>query len=497
MAQETATLTIKLIDFKKHEADMFSAILNLAEFGLHRPWAVVNTEVADFYLLPEKPKTNDYKGLPSERCIYYNMGTPSTYMENGIQIDSDRTPGLQSLIKLFNRIAPKTAQLSPAFPVSSLDEMTLPEEFDKPTTKPALAKAASEKQAEKKPVFVPLKPLKGTVAAQISNLALAFPASSLDEMALSEEFAKPAKRPTTTRVSPDKQPETQQADIPPNPQKELIAAQLSELSSTLAASLDGMDMSERFFSKLNPQSTLAASAKQLSTKRADIPFNPQQGILKHLLAETTQPMLFMLKGKSDFSPIYAYPEKKVFYCPSPLEKLTPYFVIDKNLVSAPMSVTELNKAIKKQSLTAQPLSYLIWYAAFKLSKGRMMLGHSSQDLFYLKKIPYRDANNVDYLSLAIYWLDNIASIEIAAKETGLAFDKAIDFYNASYLIGLIQQSTETGFALEVAHEYFSTDYIDGLIAKTMDFELNLKLPKPAKQAGKQGLMNKFINRLKN
>jgi hypothetical protein len=492
MAQETATLTIKLIGFQKHEADIFSAILDLAEFGLHHSWAVVNTEAADFYLLPENPKTNDYKDLPSERCIYYNRGTPSTYMENGIQIDSDRTPGLQSLVKLFNRIAPKVAQMVSGFPAASLDEMPLSEELDKPVI--AEAPAPPEKQAEKKPAFVPLKPLKGTVAAQISNLALAFPASSLDEMALSEEFAKPTARPTSTRVSPDKQPETQQADISPNPQKELISAQLSELSSTLASSLDGVDMSERFFSKLNP---LAASAKQPSIKPVDIPFNPQQGILKYLLAETTRPVFFTVKGKSDCSPIYVHPEKKVFYCPSPLEKLTPYFVIDKNLISAPMSVIELNKAIKKQALTAQPLSYLIWYAAFKLSKGRMMLGHSSRDLFYLKKIPYRDANNVDYLSLAIYWLDNIASIEIAAKETGLAFDKAIDFYNASYLIGLIQQSTETGLALEVAHEYFSTDYIDGLIAKTMDFELNLKLPKPAKQAEKQGLMDKFINRLKN
>ncbi len=313
-------------------------------------------------------------------------------------------------------------------------------------------------------------------------------------MALSEELGKPNAQPTEASVSTDKQPRTRLADIPSNPQQGGIAAQTRRLAASAFStrSLDEMAMAEEFATLDSPPPD-----KKPKTKQSTIPFNPQQGILKHLLAETTHPVAFKIKGKPDCNPIYIYPEKKVFYCLSPLEKLAPYFVIDKNLVTTPLSITELNKAVKKQSLTPQPLSYLIWYAGFSLSQGRMLLGHTDQDFFYLKKIPYRDANTAGYLPLAVYLLENITNLEIAAKETGLALDKVIDFYNGCYLIGLIQRATETGLVLELAHDYFSADYIDGLVAKAMDYELNRKPPKPEKQTEKQSLMDKFINSLKN
>lgn len=548
MAHKTKTLTIKLVDFDKPDADKFSAVLDLAEFGLQPAWVVVNTDTANIYLLLATIKTHDYKGLPPERCLFYGAGIPATNTTNGVLVDADRIPSLQSLIQIFNRIAAQNTEWVNDFQAISSDEMTLPEQIAGPTTQPN--KSSTEKQPKSKPqqggvasqasslafafpanalgmmarseeitqsktkfipissdqtkanqLNLPFKQQQNTVASQTSSLAFAFPATLLDEMALSEEMSQTKKQPIAAATA--KQPKTNQPDVELNARKEAINKEISQMQAAFTDfSLDEMPLSEEMV-QFKKQPTLVAktsSAKKSKANETETPFNPQQGILKHLLAETAHPISFMLKGKSDCRPIYVYPEKKVFYCQSPLEELAPYFVIDKNLVKATVTVTELNKTIKKLSLSPQPLSYLIWCAAFSLSKGRMMLGHSSEDYFYLKKVPYR-GDNVDYLPFAIYLLDNIASLEIAAMETGLDFAQAIDFYNACYLVGLIQRTTETGLTIELAHEYFTTDYIDDLIAKTMDFELNKKPLKPEKQAEKkdkkQGFMGKFIDRLKN
>ncbi len=144
MAQEAASLTIKLIGFEKHEADKFSAILDLAEFALQPAWTMVDADAADFYLLTEKPTSNNHQGLPLERCLFYTRGMPNIHTENGVQVDSDGTPSLQSLVKSLNRIAAQTSRLPPAFPASSLDEMVMSEKLGKPSELPIVAKASSE-----------------------------------------------------------------------------------------------------------------------------------------------------------------------------------------------------------------------------------------------------------------------------------------------------------------------------------------------------------------
>ena len=129
-------ISLKLVDFKQNEADKFSYLLDLAEFGLLPLWQVVNTETSDFYLLPEKPKTHNFKGLPRERCLFYKEGH-NAEKENAVRIDHERTPGIQSLISLLNRLSAQFLQEKPvvvaASPVESPAKMTPSKTEDKPT----------------------------------------------------------------------------------------------------------------------------------------------------------------------------------------------------------------------------------------------------------------------------------------------------------------------------------------------------------------------------
>jgi hypothetical protein len=375
MHQESGKLIgIKLVDFKKNEADKFSYLLDLAEFGLLPLWQVVDTETADYYLLSEKPITHNFKGLPRERCLFYKDG-PSTDKENAVRIDAERTPGIQSLIKLLNRLSAQVLQETP--------------------------------------VVGSAIPLGSTV-----NVA----ASPLED--------KPAK----------------------------IGKEADQESYTF--------------------------------------FNPHQGLLKHLLTETTNPVLFKLKAKSDHSPIYVYPEKRVFYCKTPLGQLDAYFESNSVVSVTPVTAANLSAAVKKPQLPPQPLAYLIWFTAFKLSNGTTMLGHSTKEFIRLKSIPFQGVGSESYMKLAVYMESNAVPLETAAKETGVGLGLAIDFYNASYLVGLIEKTTETGLALKVAHDTFTDSYLDDLNEIACYLDDSPVSDHRLKKGDKQGFMGKLMGRLK-
>lgn len=102
------SLKIKLIGFANHEAGKFSAILDLAQFGLRPSWRIVDKDDADFFLLPQKSSTSTINA-PAGRLLIYGI-EKNADNPNMVLIDPDGVPRIHSLIALLNRLA---SQLTP------------------------------------------------------------------------------------------------------------------------------------------------------------------------------------------------------------------------------------------------------------------------------------------------------------------------------------------------------------------------------------------------
>ncbi len=323
-------ISIKLIGFRKHDAEKFCAILDLAEFALQPPWQVVKTAVADFYLILDKSQTNAIKNLPRERCLFYSTDASKTN-DNSVWVDTERTPRLHALIQLLNRLALQT------------------------------------------------------------NQPLAAPSSN------------------KTPVPPKSKPEQKPVQPPP---KAILT-------------------------------TPEAAESVANVKKTEKPawFDPQQGVLKDLLEVNTQPFMLALKTRSEHNPVFVSPDKKAYYCQVPLEQLEAFFTLDSTVVKITLTLAELNKAVKKAVLSPQPLSHLIWYAAFTLSQGQLIQGHSAQDGIRLAQLPYLGGADTAYRELATFLKRNTAPLDKAAQATGTPLATAHSFYNACHIAGLLEKST--------------------------------------------------------
>ena len=214
-----------------------------------------------------------------------------------------------------------------------------------------------------------------------------------------------------------------------------------------------------------------------------------------MLQETTRPVVFKNKDKPDASPIYIYPDKKIYYCQSPLERLYADYEKNCSISVTQVIAPDLEAAFKKFQLAPQPLAYLIWYAAYKLSNGNTMLGHYTNEFIRLIRIPIQGVDSGSFMKLAVYMKNYTAPLEAAAKETGTDLELAINFYNASYLVGLIEKTTETGKALKVEHDAFSDSYLKALYDTVGEADGD-NPPSDGKHAAKHGFMGKLIDRLK-
>ncbi len=332
------SFSIKLIRFSKPNAEKFSAILDLAEFGLQSTWKIVTTTDANFYVLPKKPKTHNYKGLPRERCFYYSTDVAGSNKANAMRIDASQTPCLHSLLQLLNRLASQAMSVA--------------------------ATVVSEQSTEKDNASVKLESKAKSVA-----------------MAKETQLLKSAVKLTV---------------VPANVPGTLV-------SDTVKSSF----------------------------------FNPKQGFLKQLL-ETKSSVVFTLPGLGEKKQLYINPSQQAFYCSTPLKQTVLSFSFDDGLSSSILSQAQLSKMVKKMALNSKPLNNLIWYAVVQISQGRMMQGHSSQDIIQLIQWPYLGNDNPDYIKLTALLRKHPVSLESAAKKTGVTPARAVDFYNACYLIGLIK-----------------------------------------------------------
>lgn len=178
----------------------------------------------------------------------------------------------------------------------------------------------------------------------------------------------------------------------------------------------------------------------------DVFFNPQQGLLKHLLQAQAQPscVVFTLKSHTDCNKIYLHSAEKNYFCQTSLKNLIPYLNAGIELLVEPVSEAKLIAEVEKATLTSKPLSNLIWFVGFQLSQGRLLQGHSDQDTVSLTRWPDLTVHGCEkFVKLAAFMKNNAVSLDTLASETGFSLAQIHDFYNACYLIGLIEKSVKT------------------------------------------------------
>lgn len=196
-------------------------------------------------------------------------------------------------------------------------------------------------------------------------------------------------------------------------------------------------------------------------------FDPDQSFLKTLLQNTADFLTYRFTSPAGSIKLYVDFVKKIYYCETGLKNLKPYFIIKDAVIIEVLSEIEWQDVIEQAALTAQPLANLIWYVAFELSNGRLLLGHSNEDNIYLTRWPDLGVEGCGkYIRLAAFMRNNVTSLIVTASKTHTPLTDVYSFYNACYLTGLVEKSDKSE-----------------LYAKILDNE-------------KQQLLDKITNRLK-
>jgi hypothetical protein len=92
-----------------------------------------------------------------------------------------------------------------------------------------------------------------------------------------------------------------------------------------------------------------------------------------------------------------------------------------------------------QHLVEKSLKNLIWILTFKLSKGQLLTGHSERNIVRLTDWPDLSINECrDYMKLIAFMRRNALPLSDVAYHTDFNLIEVNNFYNACYLVGLIE-----------------------------------------------------------
>ncbi|POZ53953.1 hypothetical protein [Methylovulum psychrotolerans] len=167
-------------------------------------------------------------------------------------------------------------------------------------------------------------------------------------------------------------------------------------------------------------------------------FYPEDGLLKALLDDSPEPIWIVVDKTID---IWLDPVQSLYYSQANLEELMPYCTADSRILINTMTASELQRLVEKRQIAAKPLNNLIWYVAFKSSQGRLLAGNSPDDIVHLKGWPnLRLPEGRDFIKLAAFMHNNTLALADIAEATRLPLPKIYNFYNACYLVGLIEKS---------------------------------------------------------
>lgn len=187
-------------------------------------------------------------------------------------------------------------------------------------------------------------------------------------------------------------------------------------------------------------------------------FDPQEGLLGHLLAAAHEQLSVSLNNQPEYPPLYIDTTKNAYYSKNTLEQLTPYLAGSAPLNIKPASKTEIENLSATEYLKPRPLKELIWYIVIKTSAGRLIKGHSTtSNIVALKSWPdLRLFKCLDYAKVAIFMKNNAAPLETIAAQTGMALAELNSFYNACYLMGLIEPRKQ----VEINQKTHSPEHLD-------------------------------------
>jgi len=318
-------ITLKLIGFNELEQSNLKSILTLGARALHHEWQLVDSAMADFFLLSvastaQFSNNDSLKSLPKARCIFC-ITDNQVEADYVLKMDEKRIPGLRALADLLNRAGAEITD----------------------TVEPVI-------QTKAEPV---------AVVAQTDSPA-------------------PAQSPSVVKMP------VEQAE------------------------------SGSFF-------------------------EPQQGLLGHLLQPQAHYQVITLNHQIDCLALYLDMEKKVYYSHNSLEQLDAYVCAsDEMLFIKSYDEEEFNECIVAESLKAQPIKNLLWCAGICLSKGKVIKAHAPRSIITLKSWPdLRLPKCMDYAKLAAFMKNNAATLELIAQHTQFPLADVHDFYNACYLIGIV------------------------------------------------------------
>jgi hypothetical protein len=190
-------------------------------------------------------------------------------------------------------------------------------------------------------------------------------------------------------------------------------------------------------------------------------FDYQKGLLGRLLVSENEQLKVSLANVADFAPLYVDTEKKIYYSQLSLAQSDLYTVATNNFAVKICAKAEFENAVAIENLKARPLKDLFWYLAIKTSAGKVIKGHLDSDIVTLRGWPdLRLFKFLDYARIATFMKHNSAPLETIAEQTKSPLTVVNDFYNACYIVGLIEKREQ----LEITKRNITPELSD-LLAK--------------------------------
>lgn len=230
--------------------------------------------------------------------------------------------------------------------------------------------------------------------------------------------------------------------------------------SVLAALLNkfSADVEVKAQPKVTDVSGQAATTANTAAANSEDFFDPQTGLLGHLLANQNEPLIVSLNNQPQIAPLYIDPKKGIYFSKNSLPQLDAYLTTSEDVLIKSASKVEIKSLITAESLKPLPLKDLIWYIVMKTSLGKPIKGFSTaNDIVALKIWPdLRLFKCMDYAKVATFMKNNAAPLETIAAHTEMPLQELINFYNACHLAGLIERREH----IEINKKTLSPERVD-------------------------------------
>jgi hypothetical protein len=196
--------------------------------------------------------------------------------------------------------------------------------------------------------------------------------------------------------------------------------------------------------KLNQIAKLAAEPAiktETVSQHKNVFFIPEQSLLKTLLHFTEQKLLWTFYLSSVSHTVYIDLLERTYYYSNSLREIGLCLDADQNIIINTITKELWDEKLELLGLASKPLNNLIWYVTFKLSKGLILQGHSPQDIIYLTRWPDLGIQDCGkYVKLAAFMRNNATYLTDIAAKTGFSLSEIHNFYNACYLIGIVEKT---------------------------------------------------------